>query len=47
VAQAGRSGIYEVRITDPAGETVAIFQGQSREIGGSVTVNPVGTAAAG
>ncbi len=36
-AQAGRSGIYEVRITDPAGEMVALFQGQSREIGGSVT----------
>ncbi|MBO1074116.1 hydroxyphenylacetyl-CoA thioesterase PaaI [Roseomonas marmotae] len=37
VAQSGRSGIYEVRITDPEGEMIALFQGQSREIGGSVT----------
>jgi acyl-CoA thioesterase len=36
-AQSGRSGVYEVRITDPDGEVVALFQGQSREIGGSVT----------
>jgi acyl-CoA thioesterase len=38
-AQSGRSGVYEVRITDPDGEVVALFQGQSREIGGSVTGN--------
>ena len=36
-AQSGRSGIYDVRITDAEGEVVALFQGQSREIGGSVT----------
>ena len=36
-AQSGRSGVYEVRVTDPEGEVVALFQGQSREIGGSVT----------
>jgi acyl-CoA thioesterase len=47
VAQAGRSGVYEVRVTDPAGETVAMFQGQSREVGGSVTASSTGTAAAG
>jgi acyl-CoA thioesterase len=33
VAQAGRSGVYEVRITDAAGEMLALFQGQSREVG--------------
>jgi acyl-CoA thioesterase len=32
-AQAGRSGVYEVRITDAAGEVLALFQGQSREAG--------------
>jgi acyl-CoA thioesterase len=47
VAQAGRSGVYEVRVTDPAGETVAMFQGQSREIGGSLSASSAGTAAAG
>jgi acyl-CoA thioesterase len=36
-AQSGRSGVYDVRISDAAGEVVALFQGQSREIGGSVT----------
>lgn len=33
LAQAGRSGVYEVRIADAAGETLALFQGQSREVG--------------
>jgi acyl-CoA thioesterase len=47
VAQAGRSGVYEVRITDAAGETVAMFQGQSREVGGHVSDRPGGTADAG
>lgn len=34
VAQAGRSGVYEVRVTDAAGEVLALFQGQSREVAG-------------
>ncbi|MBO1079240.1 hydroxyphenylacetyl-CoA thioesterase PaaI [Roseomonas haemaphysalidis] len=35
VAEAGRSGVYEVRVTDAAGKVVALFQGQSREVAGN------------
>jgi acyl-CoA thioesterase len=45
LAQAGRSGVYEVRVTDPGGEVLALFQGQSREVGGSLTSRPPAPAA--
>ncbi len=32
----GRSGIYDVTVTNGAGETIALFRGWSRSIGGSV-----------
>lgn len=32
----GRSGVYSVRVTNQNGETIAVFQGLSRSIGGSV-----------
>jgi acyl-CoA thioesterase len=35
--QAGRSGIYDIRISDGAGEVVAEFRGHSRRIGGRLT----------
>ena len=35
VAEAGRSGVYEVRVTDAAGAVLALFQGQSREVAGN------------
>lgn len=33
----GRSGIYDTTVTNQKGETVALFRGWSRSIGGSVT----------
>ncbi len=36
VAVSGRSGIYAVTVTNPAGEKIAIFQGLSRSTGGPV-----------
>jgi len=45
LAQAGRSGVYEVRVTDPGGEVLALFQGQSREVGGALTSPPPAPAA--
>lgn len=35
-ASAGRSAVYDVRITNAEGATVALFRGRSREIPGSV-----------
>ena len=35
-ARAGRSGIYDIRVTDAAGVTVAEFRGHSRTIEGTV-----------
>jgi len=32
----GRSGIYDVTITNQSGETIALFRGWSRSIGGAV-----------
>jgi acyl-CoA thioesterase len=32
----GRSGVYDVRVTDEGGRIVAIFQGLSRAVGGAV-----------
>ncbi len=33
----GRSGIYDIIVTDQDGEMVAVFRGRSRTIGGSIT----------
>jgi acyl-CoA thioesterase len=35
--QAGRSGIYDIRVSDGAGQIVAEFRGHSRSIGGRLT----------
>lgn len=34
VARQGRSGVYDIRITNQHGQTVALFRGKSRQIGG-------------
>jgi acyl-CoA thioesterase len=43
----GRTGIYDIRVTNRAGDTVAMFRGKSAQIKGSV-IPPIasGTAAA-
>jgi acyl-CoA thioesterase len=39
----GRTGIYDIRVTNRAGETVAMFRGKSAQIRGSlVPVDPAG-----
>lgn len=35
--RAGRSGIYDVAVTDQTGKLIAEFRGHSRSIGGSIT----------
>lgn len=35
-ARSGKSGIYDVTVTDAAGEVLALFRGKSLKIGGSV-----------
>jgi acyl-CoA thioesterase len=40
---AGRSGLYDVRVTDETGRAVAEFRGHSRRIGGTVTREAMGT----
>ncbi|KFG94927.1 phenylacetic acid degradation protein [Burkholderia paludis] len=35
-ARAGRQGIYDIRVTNQAGETVAMFRGKSAQIKGTV-----------
>jgi acyl-CoA thioesterase len=35
-SQTGRSGVYAVKVRNQNGEIVAIFQGLSRSIGGSI-----------
>jgi acyl-CoA thioesterase len=35
-ARSGKSGIYDVTITDGAGEVLALFRGKSLKVGGSV-----------
>lgn len=39
VWRAGRTGIYEIRITNQRGELIALFRGRSHRIGGSVTTD--------
>ncbi|HWA30357.1 MAG TPA: hydroxyphenylacetyl-CoA thioesterase PaaI [Rhizomicrobium sp.] len=36
VSLAGRSGVYAVTVSNPAGEKIAVFQGLSRSLGGPV-----------
>ncbi len=36
VQRYGRNGIYDVRVTNPKGEPVAEFRGQSRTVGGAL-----------
>jgi hypothetical protein len=36
VSLAGRSGVYAVTVSNPAGEKIAVFQGLSRALGGAV-----------
>jgi acyl-CoA thioesterase len=35
VSRPGRGGIYDVTVTNPAGETIAIFRGHSRTVKGT------------
>jgi len=35
VSRRGRGGIYDVTVTNPAGETIAIFRGHSRTVKGT------------
>ncbi|HKR41173.1 MAG TPA: phenylacetic acid degradation protein PaaD, partial [Paraburkholderia sp.] len=37
----GRNGVYDIRVTNRAGETVALFRGKSAQIRGNVI--PVAT----
>lgn len=36
VATAGRSGIYDIRVTNQNNDCIAVFRGKSRQIGGSI-----------
>ncbi|SLN77418.1 hydroxyphenylacetyl-CoA thioesterase PaaI [Oceanibacterium hippocampi] len=38
--RAGRSGIYDITVSDQNGRVIALFRGQSRTIGGRVTEDP-------
>lgn len=39
VWRAGRTGIYEIKVTNQRGELIALFRGRSHRIGGSVTTD--------
>ena len=36
ISRAGRSGITDVTVTNQAGETIAVFRGHSRSLGGAI-----------
>jgi acyl-CoA thioesterase len=36
ISRAGRSGITDVTVTNQAGETIAVFRGHSRTLGGAI-----------
>jgi len=38
--QGGRTGVYDIEVTDDGGHLVAVFRGRSHRIGGSITGNP-------
>jgi acyl-CoA thioesterase len=35
--RSGRSGLYEITVTNQRGERIALFRGRSHRVGGSVT----------
>jgi acyl-CoA thioesterase len=37
--QSGRTGIYEITVTNQRGERIALFRGRSHRIGGAVTTD--------
>lgn len=39
VWRSGRTGIYEIKVTNQRGELVALFRGRSHRIGGAVTTD--------
>jgi acyl-CoA thioesterase len=39
VWRAGRTGIYEIKVTNQRGELIALFRGRSHRIGGAVTTD--------
>jgi acyl-CoA thioesterase len=39
VWRAGRTGIYEIEVTNQRGELIALFRGRSHRIGGAVTTD--------
>lgn len=43
-AQAGRSGVYDVRVSKQDGTTVALFRGKCRRVGGAIVGEPPGDA---
>ena len=36
LSQAGRHGIYDIRVSNQEGQTVALFRGKSTQISGTV-----------
>jgi acyl-CoA thioesterase len=36
ISRTGRSGITDVTVTNQAGETIAVFRGHSRSLGGAI-----------
>ena len=39
-ARGGRTGVYDVTVTNPAGQTVALFRGKSHQLQGEVLATP-------
>ena len=39
-ARAGRTGVYDVTVTNPMGQVVALFRGKSHQLPGEVTAPP-------
>jgi acyl-CoA thioesterase len=37
--RAGRTGLYEIKVTNQRGELIALFRGRSHRIGGAVTTD--------
>jgi acyl-CoA thioesterase len=42
VWRAGRTGIYEIKVTNQRGELIALFRGRSHRIGGAVATDQTG-----
>lgn len=41
-ARSGKSGVYDVTVTDAAGEVLALFRGKSLKVGGTVIATKAG-----